>query len=63
MKIEDTERQSIEAAWDMGQYTKGECKNCGRQRVCFCQNGKKGAKVRKKRAASKSARLSRRKNR
>jgi hypothetical protein len=27
--------------WALGDYTAEDCENCGRQRVCRCDNGKR----------------------
>ena len=40
MQIDDIEQEKLEDAWSMGDYTDRECRNCGRNRVRKCQNGK-----------------------
>jgi len=34
------QEKNLEAQWALGDYC-GECPNCGRHRLCHCDNGKR----------------------
>lgn len=40
LDIDDKEEQKQIKDWSLGEYTGSACKNCGRNRVCKCPNGK-----------------------
>ena len=37
---EDNEEQRLIAEWKLGDYVEQDCPNCGRHRLCICDNGK-----------------------
>lgn len=42
MEIHDIEEEKLREQWEFGEYDNGEtgCPNCGRHRLCKCENGK-----------------------
>lgn len=38
--MEDKEEDALYEQWKLGDYVNTPCPNCGRQRLCICNNGK-----------------------
>ena len=41
IRQQQDEDDALEYAWKLGDYTGKDCENCGRERVCYCPNGKR----------------------